>query len=359
MKYDRFDFFLAAQLNLTNYYRTGNYKNGVFPENSFGDSKKFNFTSPGFKGGVTYKYNGRNYFYANGAYIERAPLFENTFVSPRTNARTILSPENEKISSVEGGYVYNSPRLKARATGYYTQFSNQADIRSFYYDDLKTFVNYALRGIATRHTGLELALDANIGKGFSASAVASIGNFFYTDRPTTTITQDNKDTLLADGDLVYSKNLHVANGPQKAYTVGLNYRSKQFWYVNVNLNYFDDIYTNFNPARRTLASLEYVDEGTPAWESILGQEKQKAQFTMDVSAGYSWKVNNKYKSLKRNTFVVFNVGITNILNNENLVNLSYEQLRFDNKTRDVSTYPTKYSYAFGATYFASITLRFN
>src|SRR5205085_12650872 len=100
------------------------------------------------------------------------------------------------------------------------------DIRSFYHDDLKTFVNHALAGIDKRHVGLELALDANLGSGFTAIAVASIGQFYYTSRPTATVTQDNKDTLLASGEEIYWKNLRVAGGPQSAYTFGLNYRSK-------------------------------------------------------------------------------------------------------------------------------------
>ncbi len=358
-KYERFDFFLSAQLALSGFYRTGNFKNGVFPENSFGDSKKYNFTNPSFKGGVTYKYNGRNYIYANGAIVKRAPLFDNTFIAPRTNANVVGKPVNESISTVEGGYLYNSPRLKGRATAYLTNFSDITKIRRFYYDDLKTFVNYTVNGIEKRHSGIELAVDANLGQGFTASAVASLGEFLYTNRPSTTITQDNKDTLLANGDLVYIKNLRVAGGPQKAYTVGINYRSKKFWFVYVNLNYFDDIYADINPARRTLSALEFVDEGTPTWEAILGQEKRDAQFTMDVSGGWSWKINNKFKSLKQNSFVLFNIGITNILNNKELTNTAYEQLRFDNITRNISTYPNKYGYAFGTTYFASVTLRFN
>ena len=358
-KYERFDFFLAAQLALSGFYRTGNFKNGVFPENSFGDSKKYNFTNPSFKGGVTYKYNGRNYFYVNGALVKRAPLFDNTFIAPRTNSNVVGKPVNESISTIEGGYLYNSPRLKGRATGYLTNFSDITKIRRFYYDDLKTFVNYTVNGIEKRHTGIELAVDANLGKGFTASAVASLGEFLYTNRPSTTITQDNKDTLLANGDLVYIKNLRVSGGPQKAYTFGINYRSKKFWNIFVNLNYFDDIYADINPARRTLSALEFVNEGTPTWESILGQEKRDGQFTMDVSGGWSWKINNKFKALKQNSFVLFNIGITNILNNKELTNTAFEQLRFDNKTHNISTFPNKYSYAFGATYFASITLRFN
>jgi hypothetical protein len=295
----------------------------------------------------------------NGAYINRAPLFENTFVSPRTRALAVKDIKNEKITSVEGGYLFRAPRVKARATAYMTQFDDITDTRSFYHGDFKTFVNYTLTGISKTHSGLELAVDAQLGKGFSAAAVASIGQYIFSDRMNATITQDNKDTLLAQNEVVYSENLRVSGGPQSAYTLGLTYRSKKFWTVNVNFNYFDNIYTDFNPARRTLSALDLVDNNSPKFAQILGQEKRDGQFTMDASAYYSWKLNNRYKSLKKNTFLVFNVGVTNILDNQELTSWSFEQLRFDNEEHDVNTFPAKYAYSFGASYFASITLRFN
>jgi hypothetical protein len=358
-KYDRVDFFIAAQITLSGFYRTGNVRNGVFADQSYGDSKKYSFTDPSFKGGVTYKVNGRNYIYANGAYIQRAPIFENSFVSPRTRDLVISGLESEKITSVEAGYLFRSPRFKTRLTGFMTKFNDGTDTKSFYYEDLKTFVNYSMTNIDKSHIGTEIAIDASLGHGFSATAVASVGQYIYTDRPLATVTQDNKDSIILVNESVYAKNLRVASGPQQAYTLGLNYRSKKFWWVNVDLNYFDGIYVDYNPVRRTQPSLDGIDAGTAAWNKILGQEKIDGQFTMDVSGGWSWKVNNKFKSLKRNTFVVFNLGISNILNNEDIVVTGYEQLRFDSRNGDANVYPPKYAYAFGATYFASITLRFN
>ena len=358
-KYEKVDFFVAAELTLSGFYRTGNVKNGVFATTSLGDSPKNNFTDPSVKGGLTYKLNGRNYFYANGGYFKNAPLFENTFISPRTRSSVVKNIKSETISSVEGGYIYRAPRFKARATGYLTQFSDLTKVRSFYHDDLKTFVNYALSGISKRHEGLELAVDVSLGQGFTATAVASIGEFIYSNRPIATVTQDNKDTLLSSGEEVFFKNLRLAGGPQKAYTFGVNYRSKNYWYVNLNFNYFDNIYVDVNPVRRTLTALEYVDAGTAKWEEILGQEKREGQFTMDVSGGWSWKFDKKFKSLKKNAFLLFNLGVSNILNNKELTSTAYEQLRFDFVTHDTKTFPAKYVYAFGTTFFASVTFRFN
>jgi len=359
LKYDHFDFFAAAQVAMVNYYRTGKMRNGTFPDDSYGDSKKENFTSPSIKGGLTYKYDGRNYFYANGGYYTRAPLFENAFISPRTRDFVVDDLKQEKITTVEGGYLLRAPKLKARATGYYTKFDDITDIRSFYHGDFKTFVNYALTNIDKRHMGIELAMDAQLGKGFGATAVVSRGEFIYTSRMNATITQDNRDTLLADNEIIYSENLRVGGTPQSAYTLGLSYRSKHYWYVYLNFNYFDDFYTDFNPSRRTLSALDLIDKGSDQWVQILSQEKRDGQFTLDASFGWSWRMNNKFKSLKGNSYLVFNLSVSNILDNQDITYTAFEQLRFDSDTHDINTFPARYSYAFGRTYFLNIALRFN
>ena len=358
-KYERVDYFLAANVSTTSFYRTGNVRNGVFINNSLGDSKTYSFTNPGVKGGVTYKYNGRNYFFANAGYLTRAPLMENAFVSIRT--RDYVAPElkSEQIYSAEGGYLFRAPRLKAKAVAFFTQFKGITDTRSYFDGDYLTFVNFTLTDIEKRHTGIELAIDANLGKGFSASAVASIGQYIYTSRPNAQITQDNKDTLLATNQTVYIKNLRVSGGPQSAYTLGVNYRSRRYWFVNVNFNYYDHIYADFSPSRRTLTALDLVDQGSETWNQILQQQSFGGEFTMDVSGGWSWRMNNKFKSLKRNSFLVLNFGVTNLLNNENLVTTAFEQLRFNYTSKNINTFPPKYSYAFGTTFFANLTLRFN
>ena len=80
-----------------------------------------NFTNYAFKGGVTYKVDGRNYFYLNGAYMTKPPFFENVYIAPRTRDFQQPSLVSNKIKTVEGGYIMNGPKLKIRLTGYYTR----------------------------------------------------------------------------------------------------------------------------------------------------------------------------------------------------------------------------------------------
>lgn len=358
-KFDKVDLFAAAEISQTSYYRTGNVKNGLFQDNSFGDSEKQKFSNYSIKAGLTYKIDGRNYLFVNASSATRAPYFENAFVSARTRNQLAPNLVNEKILSAEGGYLLRAPRTKGRLVGYFTQFSDQTNTVSFYHSDYRNFVNYTLTNVDKRHTGLELAIDQNLGSGFSMTAVAAVGQYYYTDRPLATITIDNTSETLANGEVVYAKNFYMGGTPQSAYTLGVNYRAKKFWFVNLNFNYFDNIYLDFNPARRTAAAVDLVPEGSEQWNSILNQEKTQGQFTVDFFGGKSWKLNDKFKAIKRNTFLVLNVGVSNIGNNTNLITGGFEQLRYDFTDKNPESFAPKYFYSFGTTYFINLILRIN
>lgn len=356
-KYKHVDFFVATELSFTSFWRDGKTRFGLFPNNSYGNSAKQNFFNYSFKGGVTYKIDGRNYLYANGAYITRAPYFDAVFVSPRTRNQIVDGVKNEKIYSAELGYVFRSPRVRLKATLFYTQFNDGTKTMTYYHDDLRTLVNYTLTNIDTRHWGMEIGADINLYKGFSARPVISLGRYTYISRQDATITQDNQQTVV-NNETVYSKNFNVPGSPQMAMTMGLNYRDPKFWFVSVNFNYYDWMWLDFNPSRRTEGAVDLINPESAQFAGIVNQQRLKGQFTMDIFGGYSWLLNNQFKDLKKRHFLIFNVGISNVTNNRNFVTGGFEQLRFDYVDKDINKFPAKYYYMYGTTYFISIAYRF-
>ena len=356
VKFNKIDFFVSAEHSFSSFFRTGNVRTGLFPNNSYGKSKVYNFYNYTFKGGATYKMDGRNYFFANAAYMTRAPFFENAYIAPRTRDAVQDDLTSEKITSAEAGYVLNAPKLKVRLTGFITQMNNQMNVLTFYHDGYRNFVNYAISGIDKLHFGGEFGIDAKIYKGLSLNAGASVGRYRFTSRQTGTVTVDNSATLISK-DIVYAKNYNIPT-PQEAYTIGLDYRSPKFWFVNVNFNYFDNMWLDFNPLRRTGTSVEGLPADDPLRAEILSQERLQSQYTLDAFAGYSWLMNNRFKSLKKRHFLVFNVGVNNILNNQDIVSGGFEQLRFDVGGLNVDKFPPRRFYAYGINFFASIGLRF-
>lgn len=364
----RFDFFAAGNVGRIIYWRDGQVANGKFPENSFGESEKPTFTEFGGKAGVTYKLDGRNYLFVNGAYLQRAPFIRNVFIAPRTRNDIADNLVPEKITSFEGGYLLKAPYFKGRAVGYFTRFEDQLYTRSFYLDNAIAgsggttggFVNYVMSGINTQHAGVELAAEWSVVAvpGLKLNAVAAMGQYIYTDRPDVAVYLDYLAEKISDR-TVYIKNFYVPNGPQSAYSFGVNYNSKDFWFVDLNFNYFDDIWIDFYPERRTSEAVALVDnpvyadqiipEGSPLWNQIINQEKASPAFTMDIFGGKSWKFGNVYLYL--------NLGINNILDKKDFVTGGYEQFRFDFQDKNVDKFPNRYFYSYGRTYFASLALR--
>lgn len=356
MKLRKVDMFLAAEHSYTMFQREGNVKSGLFPNNSFGKSEANHFYNYSLKAGLTYKIDGRNYLFVNGTYMTKAPFFENAFVAPRTRDFVQDNLKSEHIRSVEGGYVLNAPKVKFRATGYYTEFKNQLNVLTFYHDDFRNFVNYALNNIGKEHFGGEFGVDAKVWKGLSVNAAAAVGRYYYNTRQNATVTLDNSATELSK-ELIYSNNFRVPT-PQEAYTIGLDYRSTKFWFANVNFNYFRQMWLDFNPIRRTYAATEGLDPDGSKVREIVDQTELKPQYTLDAFAGKSWRLKRGVMATNMPTFIVLNIGVNNILNNVNIVSGGFEQLRFDYQNREINKFPPRLFYSYGVNFFASIGLRF-
>jgi hypothetical protein len=350
----KWEAYAGASISQTKFWRTGYMRNGRFPENSFGESEKKSFVNFSGKGGFTYKIDGRNYLTLDGMFIQRAPYLRNAMVSPRTRDQFVDGLESEKIYGGEAGYQLNSPYLKLRFTGYYTQFTDGTLTRSFFHDDERSFVNFTMTGIDKRHVGIEAAVEATIIPGFKAHAVAAVGEYRYSSRPTATISQDNNAELLAEDLTIYAENYYVANGPQKAYTLGLSYRSKNYWSFYLNFNYFDDVWIDFNPIRRTPEAVDLVEEGTAQWNAILDQENTGGAFTVNASVFKSFLLD----WFEEDVFLYLSFSVNNMLNNTDFITGGYEQLRYNFEDKDPNTFPSRYYYFQGFNYFLNASIRF-
>lgn len=351
-KYNQFDFFVAGQLSNTQFWRVGNWQTGLYPNNSLGKSAVYNFDNFSLKGGVTYKIDGKNYLYANIAYLTKAPEFRNVFLSPDTRDQVQNNITNENVTSLEGGYLLNSPMLRLKLSGYYTKYANQMSVISFFNEDYYTYTNYALNNISKVHYGSELGFEAKVAPEVIVLGAASVGRYYYDSRQYATVINDNTQGILGS-DTIYSKNYRIANTPQEAYSLGIQYRSRKYWYVGLTGNYFANTWASFNPIRLTSSAVSDVTPNSPAWYHILNQEEFPNEFTMDLTGSYSWKLSKSF--LKRSSYLVLSGSINNLTNNKNIIN-GGSQLRFEKANPD--EFPSKYAYAFGLTYTLNATLRF-
>ncbi len=353
----KLDIYAGASASQDQFWRDSKVRKGLFPDNSFGQSEKYSFTNYNLKAGATYKIDGRNYIHAGVYSGTRAPSIRDAFVSPRTRNSVVDGLVNETVRGGEISYNLKAPKLKIKALAYYTEVLDQIETRSFYHDDLRTFVNFSISDLDTRHQGIEFGVGYDFAPGWNIHAVAAVGEYFITSRPQGTFTQDNNaEELLQDQDrTIYAKNIRLSTGPQEAYNVGLTYRSPKFWSVFLNVNMFREMYTGYNPIRRTTTAVEGLTRDSEKFVEILDQEDLADQMTVDLSFSKSWRVN--WLQDKR-SFIAMSIGITNLLDNQDFITGGFEQLRFDFENQDVNTFPSRYYYYQGLNYFVNVNYRF-
>ncbi|MGB0949308.1 MAG: carboxypeptidase-like regulatory domain-containing protein, partial [Marinirhabdus sp.] len=119
-KYNTIDFFVGGMFSQAHYQRNGLYENGNFPgARSFGPSEKLKFSNFGVKAGATYKISGRHLIDVNAAYFTKAPNLRNSFSNARQNNDAVIGLTEETVTGLGASYIFRSPIVKARLTGFY------------------------------------------------------------------------------------------------------------------------------------------------------------------------------------------------------------------------------------------------
>lgn len=348
-KWARLEAYAGVDLSQTTFWREGNLRNGRFPENSEGASEKQSFLGFGAKAGIIFKVTGRHFITANSAYIVRPPSGNAAYISPRVRDAVVSGLTQESTYGGDLSYVLKSPRVKGRATAYWTRIADQVWNRSYYHDDFLTIVNYTMTGVDQVHQGVEIGMEANLTSTWQMTAVYAGGNYTYDSRPLATITRNNSDEIFAQDRRVFWEGYRVGGMPQSAASLGLKYNSPKFWFAGASANWFANIYLDPNPDRRTNEALENLVTSDPQWNELLEQTRLDDQMTVDLFAGKSWLFQRKYR-------LAVNLSVSNLLDNQEFRVGGFEQLRYERM--QVDKFPPKYSYLFGRNYFAMVTFSF-
>lgn len=358
-----FDLFWSNELSYSQFSRTGNVRSGLFPDDSYGKGATKHFVNAATKAGVTYKLNGRNYFYFNAAYLSLAPSADNAYLSPRTRDDMQADIKSETVESLEGGYNLNSPYVKLHAGGYFTKSQNGMDVINFYADDQNSFGNYAISGIDRLFFGGEFGTEVKLTQTLSLNAAAAVGRAYYDSRQNATFTIDNSGEVAAN-EILYLKNYRIPSTPQNAYSLGLRYNSPKYWFVSLTGNYMNNDWLSVDPAKHTASVINDIDPvaDKDALDAVLQQPKLDGAFTLDFYAGWSKRLRHVYID-KKLVNLVFTLGINNLTNDKNIRSGGYEQLRVSQTivqdfNNGYDRFPPKYFYAYGLNYYMSVALRF-
>ncbi|HLV15444.1 MAG TPA: TonB-dependent receptor [Xanthomarina sp.] len=385
-KYNKVDFYLSGSLTNTTYQRDGLWQNeayittdnagNVLTDNSSGKSEKLSFTGVGAKGGLTYKITGKHLIDVNAGYITKAPSIRNTFSNSRENNNTVDNISEEKITSGDISYIFRSPIVKAKLTGFYSKIEDANEI-SFYYADGLTnvnvqvsedvdvnettaFVQEILQGVDKQHIGAELGIEAQVTPTIKLKGAASVGQYTYANNPNLYLTASSfgrSETFTSN-----LKDYKIAGGPQQAYSVGFEYRDPDYWWFGATANFFSNTYVDVSPLTRTENfyldndGLPFVDYNEDVARELLKQEEFDNYMVVNLTGGKSWKIGDYY--------IGFFASVNNLLDKvyktggfEQGRNANYEQLLEDNNNPK-RVFGSKYWYGRGTTYFLNVNFRF-
>ncbi|MBZ9786811.1 TonB-dependent receptor [Psychroflexus sp. CAK57W] len=370
------DFYMGLSFGKTRYQRTGLYENGFFPgDRSFGPGEELDFTTYALKAGATYRWSGRHIFTLNAAYFQNAPTLRNSYSNARQNGDTVDGISEVNILSADVSYIYKSPVLSGRVSGFYTGFQDETNVGFYYTEELtglpsannqnNAFVQEVMTGIDRLHYGIEFGVEAQILSTLKLKAAGSFGQYIYTSNPELYLTSQNfPDLQLSFGDgKTDLKDLRVPGGPERVYQLGFEYRDPNYWNLGLTVNHFSHSYISPSGLLRSdnfaldTDGIVYNDYDEEVAGGILKQERFDPYRLVNVIAGKSWRVGSYY------------VGFFGVINNvldQDYKTGGFEQSRtsnFRSRGEDLSRengalFGNRYFFGFGTTYYLSAYIRF-
>jgi hypothetical protein len=371
-KYTKIDFYVGANFSQTSYQRNGLYENGNFINNSFGKGKQLDFSNYGAKAGATYKVTGRHLIDVNTSYFTKAPTIRNSYSNARQNNNTVTGLDSEITQAIDLSYIYRSPIVKARLTGFYSGFENGTDVGFYFTEDLAglgidqgdAFVQEVTTNIGRRNIGVELGIEAQITPTIKLKGAASFGQYTFTNNPNLYLTSDDFEGELTFGDGTTNlKDLHVAGGPERAYQIGFEYRDPDYWWIGATSNFFSNAYVDASGLRRSTNFVTDYDSlpingyDEDIARDLLQQEQFDGYMLVNIVGGKSWRIDGYYLG--------FFATVNNVFN-ESFRTGGFEQSRlgtYDRVLEDTSrpngeVFGSRYFFGNGTTYYLNVYVRF-
>ncbi len=258
--YQNFTAFATASATMTSYQRIGNFWNGrpIYNDNSLGESAVREFTTYTLKSGVSYRPTNRHAFFVNGGHYTRPPFFRNVFTDARYSNEYRPNLTTEKVNSIEGGYAYNTSKIRVNANYYLTFWKDRTTLFDITNADQTTDgddvnllpgdqVPIILNGLVSRHEGAEVEFKYNATTNLEINGYVSYGDWKWDNSVTveTTFEENGQEnTVETEVDL---KGFPVGTAAQTTAGIGVHYKGIRNMYIGGRWNYFDRISVRYSP----------------------------------------------------------------------------------------------------------------
>jgi hypothetical protein len=201
----------------------------------------------------------------------------------------------------------------------------------------------------TLQQGVEASVEKQLGGRHVMQAVFGWAEAVYKGQPELEAWRDNDNTKLLEGEKTYLNNFRSNSSPQIATGASYRFNGKKMWYASIAFNYFDRIYVDVNPYRRTAAATgKFIAGEEEQIKQIIDQGRLPSWTVLNLSGGKSFRIKGNFLSL--------NFTVNNVLNKRNIITNGFEQLRFD--PANPTLFANKYTFLPGRSYLFITTFSF-
>jgi outer membrane cobalamin receptor len=198
-----------------------------------------NFLGFSVKGGANYNLTKNHNLFVNAGYFQNQPDFRNVYYNYNNHANT--NAPNEKVMSFELGYGFRSKIFSANVNGYYTTWKDKTRTITYIDNDFNSRpVN-------------KLTIDGML----------SLGDWRWMNNIIDAKFFDDKNNLISTQS-VYIKDIHVGDAAQVTAALNASYELLNGFKVGIDYNYYDKLFSKFDPESRTSKPADGVT--LDAWE---------------------------------------------------------------------------------------------
>ncbi|HWK56165.1 MAG TPA: carboxypeptidase-like regulatory domain-containing protein [Parapedobacter sp.] len=247
------------------------------------------------KAGLSFNFEENHTLFANAGFYSRQPFLDNVFVQ---NTVDFTDPvvDNEEILGLEAGYRFTSSNFTVNLNGYYTSWANRFLLQSGRYGDENTEGAYLITGITQLHKGLELDFQTHITPEWMLRGYASVGDWQYDGETPFRFREEVNSEIIGTGNLDLS-GVKVGNAPQTSFGLGTKYNILSDLSVDVDFNFYDNLYGQVDP--------EDVVGAVLAGE-VYATEKLDGFGIVDAGLSYTFRLNAQRLKFRGNVYNIFN-----------------------------------------------------
>jgi len=276
-KFGKLTTFLASTLSGTHYRREDPYN---YPQDPL--SEPVNKAGFDVKAGAGYKAGKYGSVYGNVGFYSREPYYKFVYVNfSNTIAHDLV---NEKITSAEAGYTYESGKITTRINLYHTLWKDKSLLsrENIQLAD-STLTRSLVRGLNALHQGIEAEFSYKVFQNLTLAATASYGNWKWQNDVSASIYNDNQ--VLVDSMMVYTKGLYVGDAPQTQLGLSAEYHTADGFRFSADWVFYDRLYANFDPVNRNNADDRNQPYQVPSYslfDLYAGYDLQVKQFPVSL-----------------------------------------------------------------------------